>query len=1829
MSQDTQNVAPWLAGLGDDDDVSWDIPIPSDINISSASHDANSIQYGSTRNSRRKVSGPWGSVRGTTQKRRSPLSTLSNSNNNTQRRPHGLSKLTQSRSFSGASDTSVVQYDTVAQRSKSSSPAKKQQTLEWKRRLLQGRVGYGDQTDLFGATGLENIFAQTPADDGPKKATSSMSWLDRSAVAAMPSSPPPWPSQHDQSERYEEHENVEEGDRLGTVDEEHESRTTAEQYQNEDSFESNPYDLQDSEDPEIPGTELDQPSNVPYSSPDRPITDVAHDNVVGNRTMSGQTDLDDFSPVFVSKHTTMTGQVEYKALDSRLVKQFQKSTVDLRHPSQGQSSDDTLAEPQEPSIVEQSGFTDGPESEVLPAVPDLSLSENLPTGTPPTANLGENVQTRRGGWSAEGSFKEKPLSPSPSKTEPSIVRHQTSELLSPVDATSRNDRPATPSQGQSEPRSRSSGSPLKLFGPHDTFTSNRLLRRMSQLDPDLSQIRSDDGDEETRQHRPSAVRQPGFRNVSGNSFGSGDLSGHPFNAEITITSASDSDRADSDRSPGSEVPPPGSRAPLGFRFDDAPAAGDTFKLKRKISKRSEVNSKTSTLNTQYRYPTVEDASEAASVARRVDSNTAAGKRPPNSPFKAPTPKRRRTLHASELVDEVAEANGSYHSQLQEALSGSKRRASRNDRHYDIADPDVLAERKMLRPRNPTPSQRRRDKIEAEIREAAEQFAEQEPEALEAVMEQIESSMVSGTPPSIEQQANVVANEVAKFSLRVQKASGDYAERKRSVTTQDFFNEAVMVMRLIREKAGRQSGLGSVAESDQEAISEGDQSGQDLSSLRVSRPPSREAVSGWRPRNSQPTDARVISHLRRFQERDDTEFLAQSVISAHADDNDVPDVVVDEHSNIRIRGPMLMRDHHADEEHGRPSTQHSQQSSLASHSSQNSDATSTGRTVLSRKSENLGNLAPDAVAHLIGEQVGAMTYDRDRQQWVKARSPKKQAYGSFLEPPSNITSDDDPFREISDLPVDEHKEEEIRKASAQRRPSAVQFEGRPVSASGAELYMAAQIESRTTSQETVLNRPTTRDSKVSCHTYSSSDPSRYTAFASSQQQTNETRATSWGDDDLHRLAAQGKAQQQPLAYAAAQAALAIAHRNEATETLQGVVEEDESCMSSTGHGLHGHVSASLEDQTIEASLVDETGYSDGLAVEELESPKLRRALPTMPTNQPSSTYRGAARQMSLRRKTLTSRFNDAETHEQSELSFVAPLPGDRMMSVSLSVSRPMSKRQQGHVIEAPSSPAKYDPSFMLSDLPDFTIHEEDKERPSEKALAQRLARHAAAEVDDRYALTMKDMVKILTDVKADEPYWEELKQLDLHDRGLASLHGLDGFCGRAQDLDVSNNKLAYLNGAPATVRHLIARSNQLSSLTPWSHLMNLQYLDISGNELQNLDGLSCLIHLRELKADDNNIQSLDGILHLDGLLKLRARRNRLQVIDFAQSQLDRLEELDLCDNGITAVQHVDFLPALRSLKLDHNKLLGPLRFHERMPKMRFVSLKDCELRHLNVTCLPGIRTLLLDQNCLSTVQGIAHLKRLDVISMRKQTLLAGQDVTLLEEDLVARTVHLSGNSLPMISLPHNLLSVQHLELASVGLQELPPDFGLKLPNLATLNLNFNSLKDIRPVLNINRLEQLLVCGSRLDRLRKTAITLSKLKTLKTVDIRGNDLTQPFYPLHACTQPITSVIRRSACGGMEDDEDTKAEEGESMKYLLPPLDPGADRIHYERMDEDAKLRRKVYHAILANGCPTLEFLDGLAFDKKGAMARDATWHKLVELGVLRKSGAVGLKENEPSP
>lgn len=535
------------------------------------------------------------------------------------------------------------------------------------------------------------------------------------------------------------------------------------------------------------------------------------------------------------------------------------------------------------------------------------------------------------------------------------------------------------------------------------------------------------------------------------------------------------------------------------------------------------------------------------------------------------------------------------------------------------------------------------------------------------------------------------------------------------------------------------------------------------------------------------------------------------------------------------------------------------------------------------------------------------------------------------------------------------------------------------------------------------------------------------------------------------------------------------------------------------------------------------------------------------------------------------FEIAPTTEMS-----TPLPLPSQIIFPSPPNRDMPIEVANLQLTTTGSNANINNTFQLSDLPEFTVHEEDHERPSERALAKRLACYAAAGAHDPYTVTTTEVVKAITDVQGGISNCGALTSLSLHAKSLQSLHNLHEHCARVEKLDVSSNALTQLDGAPPFVRQLNARANQLTGLTTWAHLMHLQYLDISNNNLESLDGLSHLIHLRELRVDNNHVRRLDGIADLDGLITLSARNNDIREVNFEHFRFARVVELDLSENAIKDIQGLQEMSSLHALKLDKNPIGWPLAIDTTMPQLRHLSLRSCGTHCLDVRLTPNLRTLDVDDNHLHSITGLSGLRKLELLSMCGQTLNNSERLRIFEEPIEAQTIRLSRNIITDLQLDHPLLSVKHLELCDVGLATLPPNFGIQLANLRTLDISYNGVRDIRPLAPLSELQSLTLVGCRVERLRKTMATLGKLEKLQKLDMKNNPLTQGFY-------------------GPEGSE---------------------DKVYKSKLDEDTAIRRRTYELCAAYSCVQLGFiLDGMELDHKASTVRDYVWERLVELKVLR--------------
>jgi protein NUD1 len=368
--------------------------------------------------------------------------------------------------------------------------------------------------------------------------------------------------------------------------------------------------------------------------------------------------------------------------------------------------------------------------------------------------------------------------------------------------------------------------------------------------------------------------------------------------------------------------------------------------------------------------------------------------------------------------------------------------------------------------------------------------------------------------------------------------------------------------------------------------------------------------------------------------------------------------------------------------------------------------------------------------------------------------------------------------------------------------------------------------------------------------------------------------------------------------------------------------------------------------------------------------------------------------------------------------------------------------------------------------------------------------------------------------------------------------------------------------------------------------------------------------------------LEGVLDLNGLLHLELQANELASVDFESGELTRLHHLDLSNNQLTGVRHIDALPALRTLYLEKNKLGGFGAPNERYAMLRDLRLSCNHIETIDLACIPSIEILYLDHNRIHDIKGLSTARHLNTLSAREQSDSPNLVNAVMSESNECRKIYLSNNSaspggLTMSTLPH--LNLRYLELASCGLTFLPHDLGKKIPNCRTLNLNFNAIQDVQPLKSCGRLNKLMVAGNRLNKLRRTCMILTRLSALTKLDLRDNPLTVGFYPPF---RESRLVIHGDVVANVED------------PYALAPVDQALDSKWISHLDEGTRMKRRTIELFLAKGCEKLIELDGLPFDRVAFLQQDEIWRKLASVGVLqrpsrRASTSRGVDDEEALP
>ena len=684
-------------------------------------------------------------------------------------------------------------------------------TPDWKKRLRKD-IASGQSQDLFSPIGLEGVFRPISRSGTPGKGNQ----MDLRQIQSLQSSPPPYPPTNIARSAQAQKLPLPRAPQWGVEDGPRESYETAEATSQEavsrgplaDRSGTKHTDSEHSASPDSYPQCIDDCGNstaVGSESSHNGSASVCYNSVVGDRKSSGRTEdkNENISPLFVSRHNTVDGQVGYAPIDlsiSQLRKRMDKFRQDKQH---------RLS-----SVANHQRYSDGDSPQDQSGIPshsdwqNQSLPDDLSTGTAAFTLNNGFVTTRRGCRSTESSFMRRSLSPSSEQvTNRTGLRRSLSAGAIDPNSVSAPSKPNDDSIDDKEPR-RVACSPLRLFDKHDTFTNDRLLRRLGSFHDEYYRQGNTNAEFQNLRRMAAAEGTVPSQEIH---FGDDKLSVYEFDSSS-----------------------------LSFNhsiIDDYPEHVQNLP------------------KTAYVEPSTGETRIAVFRTGHDIELTTQGKRSSHSSLQISRRKRRRTLQGVHDAVSVAPNFNGTDSVTSTVLSspsvlGKKRKDALHGRKSEAAGPEILAQRQILRPRTLTQSQSC-PHIESSIGQSR------------------YSSRVGNAQEPVHDGNNILAGKLTDIAVNMVDHVVSNGFRKPSVTTADFHKEAQEVMQLLRMQGRPLARLSEDAAEDKDTCSGDNTSflGHESTKDNFSRPPSRDGSKPKQKERKQ-NSKRVISQLQKYKENDE-------------------------------------------------------------------------------------------------------------------------------------------------------------------------------------------------------------------------------------------------------------------------------------------------------------------------------------------------------------------------------------------------------------------------------------------------------------------------------------------------------------------------------------------------------------------------------------------------------------------------------------------------------------------------------------------------------------------------------------------------------------------------------------------------------------------------------------------------------------------------------------------------------------------------------------------------------------------------------------------------
>lgn len=259
------------------------------------------------------------------------------------------------------------------------------------------------------------------------------------------------------------------------------------------------------------------------------------------------------------------------------------------------------------------------------------------------------------------------------------------------------------------------------------------------------------------------------------------------------------------------------------------------------------------------------------------------------------------------------------------------------------------------------------------------------------------------------------------------------------------------------------------------------------------------------------------------------------------------------------------------------------------------------------------------------------------------------------------------------------------------------------------------------------------------------------------------------------------------------------------------------------------------------------------------------------------------------------------------------------------------------------------------------------------------------------------------------------------------------------------------------------------LSGFSHLKNLERLQIGGPSLVSLDGLDEMPALTSLTLFDTGLTDLSSLASRSRITELALLDNDQLTSVASLAQAAHLEKLTLSGKTFTDLSPLASLSGLSSLTVERTAIRDT-RFLSGLSGLKELSLiSNRELEAVpELAGMPGLERLTLDDDGYVTkedLSGLTGLRALDLELSRNLTFL--EPLSRLEE----LTLHFSHSEVDLTPLKQ-LINLQRFRVRGASFTQL---YGLDaLRNLPLVELDLYDLSfygPITPLLEITTLEEL--------------------------------------------------------------------------------------------------------------------------------------------------------------